>query len=191
MRDDKDRFEIPIDDVGDADKLLMRIAELEQRLATAEEAAAEAKVDLLRRAADLDNTRKRLARDHERACAVAALNIVARLVPLLADLHRMIEGAGADVATPQHLLDALRMYETRLADVLKGEGLEPIPCERGDAFDPEVHEAVMTTCEADLPPHAVARVLEAGYNFCGTLLKPVKVAVCMGPAPEGEGGAAA
>jgi molecular chaperone GrpE len=191
MRKDKDRFEIPIDDAADADKLLIRIAELEQQLATAEETAAEAKVDLLRRAADLDNTRKRLARDHERACAAAALDIVARLVPLIADLHRMIEGAGADAATPQHLLEALRMYETRLADVLKAEGLEPIPCERGDAFDPEVHEAVMTTCEPDLPVHAVARVLEAGYNFRGSLLKPVKVAVCTGPAEEDGGGAAA
>lgn len=191
MPKDKNRFEIPIDDDdASAEDLQAQMAELEARATVAEQEAADAKADLLRRAADLDNTRKRLAREHERACAAAALDIVARLLPLIADLHRMIEGAAADAATPGHLLEALRMYEVRLADVLKSEGLEAIPCKRGDAFDPEVHEAVMTTCEDDLPAHAVARVLETGYLFRGSLLKPVKVAVCTGPA-EGEGETAA
>lgn len=185
MPKDKNRFEIPIDDDAPAEDLQARVAEMEARAATAEQEAAEAKADLLRRAADLDNTRKRLVREHERACAAAALDIVARLLPLIADLHRMIEGAAADAATPGHFLEALRMYEIRFADVLKSEGLEAISCKRGDAFDPEVHEAVMTTCEDDLPAHAVARVLETGYFFRGSLLKPVKVAVCTGPA-EGE-----
>jgi len=185
-----DPHKIPIGDEdapppADADALLGRVAELEQRLATAEEIAAKEKVELLRKAADLDNARKRFQREHERACATAAQNVVVKLLPLLADLARAAEAAAADAATPAHVVDAFRGFERRLGDALKSEGLEPIPCKRGDPFEPELHEAVLASCDPALPPQTVATVLEPGYLFQGALLKPVKVEVCVAATEEG------
>lgn len=190
MKNKKEKkVEIPVQEIRDVDELAAYAAELAEKLAAAEGAAAAAQDELLRRAADLDNTRKRLARDYERSCEVAARGIVEKLLPVLDDLTRAIDAADADEAVPQHHVDAIRMLDRKIFDVLRGEGLEVINPGRGDPFDPEVHEAVMATCDAELPPGAVASVLDRGYKFKGLLLKPARVAVCV--PEEGKPGAAA
>jgi molecular chaperone GrpE len=186
----KRKMEIPWAAGADAEALKARVAELEEKLAAAEAAAAAAKDELLRRAADLDNTRKRLARDHERSCAAAARGIVEKLLPVLDDLTRAIDAADADEAVPQHHVDSIRMLDRKIYDVLRNEGLEAIPAARGERFDPEVHEAVSVTCDPELPPDAIARVISPGYKFKGTLLKPTKVEVCV-PGDSARGGAGA
>lgn len=181
----KRKMEIPWGDTADVEALKARLAELEEKLAAAEAAAAAANDELLRRAADLDNTRKRLARDYERACAAAARGIVEKLLPVLDDLTRAIDAADADEAVPQHHVDSIRMLDRKIYDVLRNEGLEATPASRGDPFDPEVHEAVLATCDPELPPDVIARVVSPGYKFKGVLLKPVKVEVCVAGAPSG------
>jgi molecular chaperone GrpE len=189
----KKKMEISWEGTADAEAVRARVAELEEKLAAAEEAAAAAKDELLRRAADLDNTRKRLARDHERSCAAAARGIVEKLLPVLDDLTRAIDAADADEAVPQHHVDSIRMLDRKIYELLRNEGLEAIPAARGDPFNPEVHEAVSVTCDPDLPPDVIARVISPGYKFQGVLLKPARVEVCVvgdaadGPAAEGGG----
>lgn len=183
------KVEIPVEEIRDVDELAAYAAQLAEKLAAAEGAAAAAQDELLRRAADLDNTRKRLARDYERSCEVAARGIVEKLLPVLDDLTRAIDAADADEAVPQHHVDAIRMLDRKIFDVLRGEGLEVINPGRGDPFDPEVHEAVMATSDAELPANAVASVLDRGYKFKGFLLKPARVGVCV--PQEGKPGAAA
>jgi molecular chaperone GrpE len=186
----KRKMEIPWGDTADVEALKARLAELEEKLAAAEAAAAAANDELLRRAADLDNTRKRLARDYERACAAAARGIVEKLLPVLDDLTRAIDAADVDEAVPQHHVDSIRMLDRKIYDVLCNEGLEAIPASRGDPFDPEVHEAVLATCDPELPPDVIARVVSPGYKFKGVLLKPVKVEVCVaGDTGTGQAGA--
>jgi molecular chaperone GrpE len=181
MEKRKRKLEIPVEEAGVADETAALVQELSAKLAAAEEAAAAARQELLRRAADLENARKRLARDYERSCAAAARGIVEKLLPVLDDLTRAIDAADADEAVPQHHVDAIRMLDRRIYDVLRQEGLEVIAPRRGEPFDPEIHEAVMATCEAELPPHAVAQALDRGYKFQGRLLKAARVEVCVPP----------
>ncbi|MEE9456740.1 MAG: nucleotide exchange factor GrpE [bacterium] len=184
------KMEIPWGDAADVEALKARLAELEEKQAAAEAAAAAANDELLRRAADLDNTRKRLTRDYERSCAAAARGIVEKLLPVLDDLTRAIDAADADEAVPQHHVDSIRMLDRKIYDVLRNEGLEAIPASRGDPFDPEVHEAVLATRDSELPPDVIARVVSPGYKFKGVLLKPVKVEVCVArDTGTGQGGA--
>jgi molecular chaperone GrpE len=182
------KVEIPVEEIRDVDELAAYAAQLAEKLAAAEGAAAAAQDELLRRAADLDNTRKRLARDYERSCEVAARGIVEKLLPVLDDLTRAIDAADADEAVPQHHVDAIRMLDRKIFDVLRGEGLEVINPGRGDPFDPEVHEAVLATSDAGVPANAVVNVLDRGYKFKGLLLKPARVGVCV--PQEGKPGAA-
>ncbi len=186
--DKKKKVEISLDEVVDVDGLKARLAALEEGLAAADGAAAEAKEELLRRAADFDNARKRLVRDYQRACAAAAQGIVEKLLPVLDDLTRAVDAADADEAVPQSHVDSIRMLDRKIFDVLCHEGLEIIRAGRGDPFDPEVHEAVSVTCDPQLPPNVIARVLGPGYKFKGLLLKPAKVEVCV--AREAGAGAA-
>ncbi|UCH78202.1 MAG: nucleotide exchange factor GrpE [Candidatus Coatesbacteria bacterium] len=188
MRDKSDKkVEVRVEPpaTGETDS----VATLEAKLAAAEAAATEAREELLRRAADLDNTKKRLLRDHERACAAAARGIVEKLLPVLDDLTRAIDAADADEAVPQNHVDSIRMLDRKIYDTLRQEGLEAIPAARGDAFDPEVHEAVAVTCDPTLPPNVIASVLDPGYKFHGVLLKPVRVEVCV-PAAGSDSGEA-
>ncbi len=182
---DKDIFEIPVEEAG-ADELKARLAAVEDQLAAAEAAAAAAREELLRRAADLDNARKRYARDYERACAAASRGVVEKLLPLLADLTRTVDAAGRDEAIPAHFVDALRMWERKIFDALAAEGLQPILAARGVPFDPEVHEAVIAACDPALAPGVIISVLEPGYTFQGALLKPARVEVCVAPAAPAE-----
>ena len=197
-RKKKRKVEIPVEETRDVDEPAARAGELAEKLAAAEEAAAAAREELLRRVADLENARKRLARESERARAMASQHLIAKLLPVLDDLTRAIDAADTDEAVPQHHVDAIRMLDRKIYDVLRGEGLEVISPGRGDPFDPEVHEAVLATCDAELPPNVVANVFDRGYKFKGMLLKPARVEVCVpregepgaAPTPPGNGGAA-
>jgi len=189
----KDPFDIPWEDDAGAEDPIARAAALEQELAeararaaAAEESAARARDDLVRRAAELDNARKRFARDYERACAAAAQGIVEKLLPVLDDLARAADAADADVNIPQHYVDALRLLHRCLFDILREAGLEPIAAARGDPFDAEVHEAVMVSCDPALPAGAVLAVLDPGYLFQGRLLRPARVEVCAPPSSPDE-----
>lgn len=177
---DEDKIEIRVED-AEASKM----AELEAKLAEAEAAAAQYREELLRRAADLENTRKRLLRDHERACAAAARRIVEQLLPLAEDINRAWERAAEDPAVPGPHAEALRLLAEKLGAILAAEGVEVVRVAPGDIFDPEIHEAVSVTCDPALPPGTVVGVLAPGYKFQGTLLKPARVQVCAPAAADG------
>jgi molecular chaperone GrpE len=167
-------------------------AEAEAARAEAETARAEAeaaKEEYLRKAADLDNTRKRVAREEAEIRERAAERVIKQILPALGDLTRAIDETDADPAVPQHHVDAIRMLERKVFDVLRAEGLEPIEAGPGMLFDPTVHDAVMVECSADFEPNTIMKVLGPGYTFKGRLLVPAKVMVCLEEEP-GPGGQA-
>jgi molecular chaperone GrpE len=164
-------------------ELEARIAELEEELAKVRTETETAKDDYLRKAADLDNIRKRLARDEVEIRERAAERIIKQILPVLADLTRAIDETDADPAVPQHHVDAIRMLDRKAFDVLKAEGLEPIEAGPGMLFDPSVHDAVMGECSPDFEPNAIIKVLEPGYTLKGRLLVPAKVMVCLEEEP--------
>jgi molecular chaperone GrpE len=191
---DKIKVNFPDKRVG---KLEAKLAELEEELAAvraeAEAARVEAdavKEEYLRKAADLDNMRKRIAREEAELRERAAERVIKQILPALADLTRAIDETDADPAVPQHHVDAIRMLDRKVFDVLRAEGLEPIEAGPGVPFDPTVHDAVMGECSPDFEPNTIMKVLEPGYKFKGRLLVPTKVMVCLeeevGPAGQAE-----
>jgi len=159
--------------------LLVEIEVLRDELASVRETADIAKDDLLRKAADLDNARKRLQRERLQIQERAAERIIRALLPSLNDLARAIEIADADDAVPQHHVDAIVMMEKKVFDILRVEGLEAVDAKPGDVFDPEIHEAVMAACQPDIEPGCIISVMEGGYKFKGRLLIPARVEVCV------------
>jgi molecular chaperone GrpE len=177
-----------------AKELEVRLAKLEEELAAARAEVETARTEVeavkeeyLRKAADLDNMRKRVAREETEIRERAAERVIKQIVPALADLTRAIDETDADPAVPQHHVDAIRMLDRKVFDVLRAEGLEPIEAAPGVPFDPTVHDAVMGECSSDFEPNTIMKVLEPGYMFKGRLLVPTKVMVCLEEEAEPAG----
>jgi molecular chaperone GrpE len=145
-------------------------------LAAVHEARAEAGAyldDLRRVAADFDNFRKRAMRDQHTIVERAAERVLAAMLPVLDsfDAALAIEPA---TESEEKLLRGMRSTHAQLIDVLAKEGLEPI-ASVGEPFDPEVHEAVMTS--GGDGALVVAAELRRGYRLRGRVLRAALVAL--------------
>ena len=122
------------------DEVEQAVAELEERLALLERERDEYLADLKRVAAEFDNFRKRAARDYESLVSRANERVVKELLPVLDDLERAL------VAAEEHeeakLEEGVRLVHRELRSALAKEGLVEI--ETDGAFDPHVHEALLT-----------------------------------------------
>lgn len=129
--------------------------------------------DLRRVAADFDNFRKRAIRDQHAIVERAAERVLVSMLPVLDSFDAAL-AIEATSETEHQLLRGMRSTHSQLMDVLAKEGLEAIPSV-GEAFDPEVHEAV-TTSGGD-GPLVVATELRRGYRLRGRVLRAALVAL--------------
>jgi len=79
--------------------------------------------------------------------------------------------------------EGVQLVKQQLAGLLARRGLEEIPCEPGDEFDPHVHEALLAQPAEDAEPGSVVQVLQKGYRLGDRVLRPARVVVA-GPKEE-------
>ena len=164
MPDDGDRQEGPAQPV-----------DLEARLAGAEDR-------LLRALADLDNLRKRVARDLERERLETHRRILGDWLEVADSADRALAAFGTRTGDP--LAAGLAALGEQIEDVLRRQGVARVGAV-GEPFDPESHEAVGTTAAPGVAPGTVAAVVRPGYALDGRLLRPAQVIVASGGAVEG------
>lgn len=141
--------------------------------------AAEHYDRLLRTAADMDNFRKRAAREKEDAVRFAGASLVERLLPVLDSLELGLAAADGS-ADASAIAEGMRMTFSQLAAALKDEGLEAIDA-TGTPFDPHQHEAVSALESADAPEGHVIHQVRKGYRFRDRLIRPASVVVAKAP----------
>jgi len=129
--------------------------------------------DLRRVAADFDNYRKRVVREHEQILSRSGERVVAKLLPVLDDLERALEAA--EHHEEAKVLEGVRMTKDALAGVLASEGVEEIATE--GPFDPHVHEALMTQPAEGIESGHVVQVVQRGYRIGDAVLRPARVVV--------------
>jgi len=127
----------------------------------------------LRLAADFDNYRKRVARDQAELVQRATERLVKELLPVLDDLERALQAA--DEHEEAKLEDGVRLVHRALAEVLRKEGIEEIATE--GAFDPHVHEALLTQPGDGVETGDVLQVLQKGYRLGDKVVRPARVIV--------------
>jgi molecular chaperone GrpE len=145
----------------------------------AEESAAPAPDDsYLRLAADFDNYRKRVAREQVELTRRANERILNELLPVLDDLERALEAT----AEPNHneeweakLEEGVRLVHRSLLGLVERHGLSEIETE--GAFDPHVHEALLTQPADSAEEGSVLQVLQKGYRLGDKVLRPARVIV--------------
>ena len=135
---------------------------------------SESQDKLLRLAAELDNVRKRAARDVENARKYGLERLAEALLPVRDSLEAgLAAGENADAET---LLEGeqatLRLLDSALERV-GVTGLDP----EGEPFDPQQHEAMTTQPSATVEPNTVLSVIQKGYAIHDRLLRPARVVV--------------
>lgn len=146
--------------------------------------AVEAREQMLRLAAELENARRRMEKDRETYIRLASEEMVRRLLPILDDLTRATSNAivvGVDLV----FRNGLQMIRNHLWDALKAAGLEPIVTV-GERFDPHRHEAVTQVESSEHPDHTVIEEIRSGFLLNGHLIRPAMVKVAIRPAVEQE-----
>ena len=130
----------------------------------------------LRALADLDNARKRVAREREEHIRFAAESVLADIIPSLDNMDLALQHAPTGEAD-KNFVTGVRMTRNLMLESLKKHGLQ-IVGEVGQEFDPALHEAVGMTPVEDVPDGCICALLAHGYTLNGRLLRPARVMVC-------------
>jgi molecular chaperone GrpE len=148
------------------------------------EKAAEAddlKDRYLRSVADLENFRKRAARERQEATQYANQALLEKLAPALDNLDMALAAvSAAPVDSVDSLKKGVEMVLAQLKGVLQEAGLVEIDA-LGQPFDPTWHEAVSQQDTAEVPEGHVVQQLRKGYRLHQRLLRPATVIVARRP----------
>lgn len=143
--------------------------------------AAEWKDKCFRVAADLENYRKRAAREKIETSKYATQQLLGRLLPTIDNFEAALQHADPATGSTvvKSLIDGLKMTLAQLHAVLRDAGVEVVNAE-GQHFDPQWHEAVQHV-ESDVHPAGkVIQQLRKGYKLSERLLRPATVVVSKG-----------
>ena len=126
-------------------------------------------------AAEFDNFRKRTERDRHDLVQRATQRLIVGMLPTLDNFDAAL---AYEPQTPAEdkILDGMKSTRSQLLDLLKAEGLEPIPA-GGVSFDPALHEAVAGPTSDGEGELAVAAELRRGYTLGGMVIRAALVTV--------------
>jgi molecular chaperone GrpE len=150
------------------------IGALQDALAAAETKALESRDLYMRALAEMENMRKRAARDVEQAHRYALEKFAQDLLSVKDSLELGLQaGQNSNV---ESLVAGMQATLQLLAKAFERAGIVGIEAQ-GQPFNPELHEAMVTQESADHPANTVLQVIQSGYQLNGRLLRPARVIV--------------
>ncbi len=159
----------------DSNSLEAELISLRQQLETKETETKNNYERLLRQAAELENYKKRSARERDDAIRYANESLLKDLLPVVDNLERAIAHASGG-GNGKPLVEGVEMVLRGLADALAKHGVIPILA-LGQPFDPTKHEAMSQVETDDHEPNSVVEELHKGYMLRDRLLRPALVSV--------------
>ncbi|MEO0796461.1 MAG: nucleotide exchange factor GrpE [Verrucomicrobiota bacterium] len=165
-------------DESDTGALLEQIEKLQIEL-------NEQKERNLRSVADLDNFRRRVAREKDDLRKRVEADVIEDLLPAMDNFQIGLEHAakaqsGADVAK------GFEFIVTQIQGILEQRGLTQVAPKVGDEFNHHQHDAVGHEVSDEIPDHHILKVMRAGYQLKDRLLRPASVTVSSGPANNAD-----
>ncbi len=146
-----------------------------EELLTIRDELDESKDRVLRLAAELENYRKRVARQREEEQRYANMQLIRDLLPVLDNMQRAIEAAEKS-DDDGGLLQGFQMVAGQLQEVLKQHHCEEIEALE-QPFDPHLHEAVTQQVSDNHPANTVLAVVQVGYRLYDRVVRPSQVIV--------------
>jgi molecular chaperone GrpE len=146
---------------------------------TADDELEQAKQRVLRLQAELENVRKRTAREISDQRRYACLPLMRDLLPVLDNVHRAIDAADKNPEA-SGLRDGVELVKEQLKTVLAQHHCVEIEALHRP-FDPHQHEAIQQQPSADYPPGTVLNVVQVGYQLHDRVVRPSQVIVAAAP----------
>ena len=154
-----------------AKKLESEISELKAQLEAKEKEISEQNDKYMRMYAEYDNFRKRSAKERDGIYADAYADAISSILPILDNIERAAAFTDADA-----VLKGVQMILKGANEAFEKMGVKSFG-EKGDEFDPNRHNPVMHTEDESLGENVIAQVLQKGYKFGDTVVRPAMVQV--------------
>lgn len=158
------------------------LEQLEQALGNTEQELAETKESMLRMHAEMENLRKRLIKDLERSRRRALEDIMLDLLPVKDSLERGMESDEATTSV-ESMKEGKALIIKMLGKVMADHGLEEID-PAGEAFNPELHQAMAMRESDDHEAGTVMDVMQKGFRLHDRLIRPAMVVVAKAPGDD-------
>src|SRR5208283_4863169 len=146
---------------------------LNERVAELGKQNAQLKDQLLRKAAEFDNYKRRTENDFASLAKFAAENIITQLIPILDDFNRSLKSV-KEKAENDSLYKGIELIYAKFLKVLEAQGLKAMDVV-GKEFNVDVHDALMQMPRADVPPHTALEEVEKGYLLFDKVIRHAKV----------------
>ncbi len=163
------------DDNGSEDAALVEVEALREQAAANHDR-------YLRAVAELENVRRRAARDVANARRYGVEKLAQALLPVLDSLEAGL--ATAEQASAESLRDGKKATMRLLNAALEQVGIKELD-PHGEPFDPALHEAMAMAPSEDAEPGTVIEVFQKGYSIHDRLLRAARVVVAREPADNG------
>jgi molecular chaperone GrpE len=150
----------------------------ETPLEKAEKEAAEMKARWLRSVADLENFRKRIAREKQEIIRSAAANVIESLLPVLDNMKLGLQAA-ENHPEAKDVVIGFKMVDEQLKKSLQEQGLEEIVPDK-ETFDPNLHECISHQTSETVEEGKVIQTIRAGYRLNDRLIRAANVIVSSG-----------
>jgi len=151
--------------------------------------AAESRDKMLRTLAEMENLRKRTAREVADARLYGITGFARDVLDIADSLQRALDAVPVETresADPmlKTLIEGVELTERSLLNVLEKNGVKKFD-PSGEKFDPNFQQAMYEVPDASVPPGTVVQVVQAGYMIGERVLRPALVAVAKGGAKVG------
>lgn len=146
--------------------------------------AAELKDRLLRTLADMDNMRKRTAREVADAQLRGITSFAHDILGVADNMRRALDAVSPEArrgaqAAVTALIDGIELTERELLKALEKNGVRQF-APQGEKFDPNLHQAIFEVPDASVPAGSVVQVVQPGYMIGDRVLRPAMVGVSKG-----------
>jgi molecular chaperone GrpE len=157
----------------------LRIAELQARVDELQRSVDIYKDQLLRKAAEFENYRRRAENDFANLVRTANEGLITALLPILNDFLRSL-AQGNERKKADGFYQGVELIYAKFLRALEQHGLAPFDSV-GKPFDVEYHDALLQVPRSDVPPHTVVEEVERGYKLNDKVLRHAKVIVSATP----------
>ena len=156
-----------------------RIACLEKELAESQAIIAAQKDGVLRSKAEVENMRRRVSMDVEKAHKFALNKFANELLPVVDNLERALSSIDKDDESNKGIIEGIEMTLSTMISALDKSGVKLID-PKGEKFDPALHQAMTMIDVPGAEPNSVIDVMQKGFELNGRLLRPAMVMVSKG-----------
>jgi len=184
--DDSDLQESSAEEKDVEEQADFTLEEVLEKLAEEKEGAVQAREDLLRVQAEMQNLRRRTEQDIEKAHKYGQEKFSTELLTVMDNLERALAAASDyEDETVKAIYEGVDLTLKSFTDCFNRFHIGSVD-PMGEPFDPQLHQAVTILENSDVEPNTVIEVMQKGYTLHGRVIRPAMVVVSKEPEFENK-----